>query len=175
MQKTLFTGLILLSLAAVIWTGCNPNSAPTPDEGVGGQTGAPDPDSPVSSDDSPQEPAPAGEGEIIVSNAMVSGFDILFLESWPLQVNLVIRGDMPNACAMPEVQVEPRAEDTFNVHVQAVTPADQVCAQVLTPFETTAALNVYGLRAGTYTVNVNDQTQTFTFEQDNVPATDENY
>jgi inhibitor of cysteine peptidase len=45
-----------------------------------------------------------------------------------------------------------------------------VCTQALVPFEETIPLDVEGLLAGEYTVNVNGVMATFTLDVDNTPA-----
>jgi hypothetical protein len=45
--------------------------------------------------------------------------------------------------------------------IQTARPADEVCAQVLEPFEQTVELDVEGLEPGQYTINVNGVTQDF--------------
>ncbi|MFO7889862.1 MAG: hypothetical protein R6V04_05935 [bacterium] len=40
---------------------------------------------------------------------------------------------------------------------------------MLTPFEEKIALDVYGLPAGTYNVNINDIEDSFTLDVDNIP------
>jgi inhibitor of cysteine peptidase len=42
------------------------------------------------------------------------------------------------------------------------------CIQVFAPFEETITLEVYGLTAGTYTVDVNGVQSTFDLEVDNI-------
>jgi len=44
----------------------------------------------------------------------------------------------------------------------------EVCIQVIAPFEETIPLEVYGLPAGTYTFEVNGVQGTFNLEMDNM-------
>jgi hypothetical protein len=55
------------------------------------------------------------------------------------------------------------------VEITTVRDAEAVCAQVLAPFEERIALDVYGLPAGTYTIDVNGVTDSFTLDVDNAP------
>jgi len=43
-----------------------------------------------------------------------------------------------------------------------------MCAQVMTPFEEVVALDVVGLKAGVYTVDVNGVGDTFELQMDNI-------
>ncbi|MEK9183870.1 MAG: hypothetical protein AAB890_02250, partial [Patescibacteria group bacterium] len=58
--------------------------------------------------------------------------------------------------------------DAFFITITASREADKICAQVITPFEKKILLDVAGLAAGTYTVNVNGVTATFTLTASDV-------
>jgi inhibitor of cysteine peptidase len=51
--------------------------------------------------------------------------------------------------------------------ISTTRPADAICTQVLGSFEETIALEVEGLPAGTYTVDVNGVIGSFTLDVDN--------
>jgi hypothetical protein len=111
-------------------------------------------------------PAPGIETGI----AAVDEIDILIMESFPVQVAVVARGFLPDGCTeIDEVRsrFEPES-DRFVVEITTVRDADAVCTQALVPFEERFALDVYGLPAGTYFVDVNGVVGTFTFDVDNV-------
>ncbi len=155
--------LMLLLAALLIISGCTPDAGvetPAPDE-----DGGAGPNEPVSSDDEPEpEPAP---GNMVDVTVQIDSIDILFMESWPLQAAVQVSGTLPDACSALTWETPERADDTFIVQVGGERPADAVCAQVLTPFSQSIPLDIYGLPAGTYTVQVNDLTTTFTLDQDN--------
>ncbi len=135
--------------------------------------GVPDaagPDQPVSSDDTPSPAETPAEGELVYSeSAIVEEMDILFLESFPLQVMVNLKGQLPNGCVtVEEAKSERVDETTFVITLTTVQPKDAMCTQVLTPFEENVSLDVYGLPAGEYSVQAGDITKTFTFEQDNI-------
>lgn len=103
--------------------------------------------------------------------AQVDEVDVLILESFPVQVEVLIQGNLPDGCTEIE-QLEQRFdadESTFYVDVVTVRSADDVCTQALVPFEERVALDVYGLRAGSYIVRVNGARETFALDVDNVP------
>ena len=103
-----------------------------------------------------------------VSAATVNSLDILLLESFPLQVNAVIRGDLPDAGCTKIASVDQMREgNTFRLTLVTTTDPLALCAQVLTPFEQVVSLDVNGLPAGTYTVEAGGVQQTFTFDIDN--------
>ena len=103
------------------------------------------------------------------SVAVVKSIEILLLESFPLQVNAVIRGDLPDAGCTKIASVDQvREGNTFRLTLVTTTDPLALCAQALTPFEQVVALDVNGLPAGTYAVQAGDVQQTFTFDVDNI-------
>jgi inhibitor of cysteine peptidase len=103
--------------------------------------------------------------------APVQSIEILIMESFPVQVAVLARGELPDACTEID-QVDRRLDpekQTLWVEITTVRPADLACIQVLAPFEERIPLDVLGLPAGTYTVDVNGVTGTFTLSVDNVP------
>lgn len=146
---------ILLLIAAAIVTAC------------GGQPTA-----------TPTAPPPAVEppsGGTVRGEAIVDAIDILILESFPVQVQVLARGYLPDGCTQIDtvsqidgVGQEP-GDQAFTVTITTIRPADAICTQALVPFEETFSLDVYGLPAGTYTVDVNGVTGTFELAVDNAP------
>lgn len=113
---------------------------------------------------------PPADEPVTHGTADVEEIDILIMESFPVQVAVVARGHLRDSCT--EIDEIRRTFDTetktFFVEITTIRPADAVCAQVLEPFEERVTLDVDGLPAGTYTADVNDVTDTFTLDVDNV-------
>jgi inhibitor of cysteine peptidase len=104
----------------------------------------------------------------LASVAVVKSIEILLLESFPLQVHAVLRGDLPDAGCTTIASVDQvRDGNTFKLNLITTTDPLALCAQALTPFEEVVPLEVQGLPAGTYTVQVGSVTQTFEFTVDN--------
>lgn len=59
---------------------------------------------------------------------------ILYLESYPVQVNLLVRGSLPTPCHQPLYEVRDLG-DSIDVLLWSQTDPDQICIQVLEPFE----------------------------------------
>jgi inhibitor of cysteine peptidase len=113
-----------------------------------------------------------GQEPFIYGTAQVDSIDLLMLESFPVQVNLVARGNLPDGCTAIDQVTQARQGNTFKVTITTKRPAGKVCTQALVPFEETIALEVAGLPAGAYTVDVNGVTGSFTLDVDNaLPAT----
>ncbi|MGD9030165.1 MAG: DUF333 domain-containing protein [Anaerolineae bacterium] len=103
--------------------------------------------------------------------AQIDDVDVQILESFPVQAEVVITGNLPDSCTKIE-QIDTRLdteESIFWVEVRTIRDTDEVCAQALVPFEETVPLDVYGLPAGTYTVDVNGTREAFKLSVDNAP------
>jgi inhibitor of cysteine peptidase len=117
------------------------------------------------------EAMPADQA-VTTGKASVQSIEILIMESFPVQIAVLARGELPDACTeidQVDQRVDPEAQALW-VEITTVRPTDLACIQVLAPFEERIPLDVYGLPAGTYTVDVNGVTGTFTLSVDNVPS-----
>jgi len=101
-----------------------------------------------------------------ISLASVDEIDILILESFPVQINVIARGNLPNPCTEISEVLKEREGDTFFITIKTYR-SPGFCIQVLAPFEEIIPLDVYGLPADTYTVDVNGVQDTFDLEVDN--------
>lgn len=97
------------------------------------------------------EPTSEGSGR---SPAYVDVLDVLILESFPVQVNAVLMGNLPDPCVtIDSTEVSgPDENNTFTITITTYRDPVALCAEALTPFEQTVSLPVEGLPAGTYTV-----------------------
>jgi hypothetical protein len=100
--------------------------------------------------------------------ANVNDIEILLLESFPVQIRAVARGEHPDSCTKVDKVATRREGDTFFVTITTSRPADAMCAQVMTPFEEVVALDAVGLKAGVYTVDVNGVGDTFELQNDSI-------
>jgi inhibitor of cysteine peptidase len=115
------------------------------------------------------QPSPIPTPEPDAGKIFVDSVDILMLESFPVQVNVVVKGNLSDGCTQINDIVQEREDNTFHITLATARPADQVCTQALVPFEEVVPLDVLGLEAGTYTVDVHGVTDSFTLDMDNVP------
>jgi inhibitor of cysteine peptidase len=111
--------------------------------------------------------SPTGSSELVAGLAPVEEIELLLLESFPVQVRAVIRGYLPDGCTHVDKVEQSRVGNEFRVRITTSRPADAMCTQVVIPLEETVALDVEGLPAGTYTVDVNGVTASFTLDVDN--------
>lgn len=99
--------------------------------------------------------------------ATVDSAELFIMESFPVQVSLLIRGNLADGCtAIREIRQE-RSGAEFTVTVVTERDPETICTMALAPFEERIALEVQGLAAGDYTVNVNGVTAAFRLDMDN--------
>lgn len=162
--KTIF----ILILVTVALAACSPAGGTEP---------------PVA-DDPVNEPTPTvgivvGEEipiKTIEGEATAEAISIAILESFPVQVHVNVTGYLGDGCTTLG-EISSRQEgDTFFITILTERPADVLCTQQLVGFEENIPIDVLDLPAGTYTVNVNGVTDTFTLDMDNsmqpLPGTD---
>ena len=105
----------------------------------------------------------------ISENVYVNNMQINIMESFPLQVNVTVSGNLPDGCtSIVKSTAIFDNKNTFEIHFYTDRPKDLMCTQALVPFEETIPLEVYGLPAGKYTVNVYQLSDTFEFQTDNI-------
>jgi inhibitor of cysteine peptidase len=78
----------------------------------------------------------------------------------PNEVEVIVKGYLPNPCTKITRIEQQRNADTFTVTLETVREGSN-CIEVISPFEETVALDTTGLAPGTYTVNVQNTTTTF--------------
>ena len=91
-----------------------------------------------------------------VTKADVQTVEIQILESFPVQVNAIARGQLPDAgCTTIASVSQSRSGNTFNVTLTTTIDPNALCSQVITPFEYVVPLDVSSLLPAQYIVNVN--------------------
>jgi hypothetical protein len=79
---------------------------------------------------------------------------LLVLESFPVQVNLLISGNLPTPCHQLRVSIaQPDAKNRIVIEVYTVVDPNVICIQVLKPIEATFPLGTFP--GGHYSVWVN--------------------
>lgn len=101
--------------------------------------------------------------------ASVESIEILILESFPVQINVVTKGHLPDDCTEIGEITQERQDSTFLVTITTARPANVACVEMIVPFEEVISLEVVGLPAGRYTVDVNGVRDSFELAVDNVP------
>ncbi len=105
--------------------------------------------------------------EVVMNEGVtVERIDVVIQESFPVQVRALVHGNLSDGCVRIVNTSSARNNSTFTVNFETVRQGD-MCTQALVPFEQSVALDVAGLKAGTYTVSVAGATTTFRLDQDN--------
>jgi putative hemolysin len=95
---------------------------------------------------------------------------VQMLESFPVQVQVLIKGTLADGCTVIDTvdrRFDPQ-EGIFWVEIDSTRTAGDDCIQAPVPFEEVVPLDVYGLPAGTYMVDINGVRETFGLNVDNV-------
>jgi inhibitor of cysteine peptidase len=104
----------------------------------------------------------------VPDEVLVERIDILLLESFPLQVHVAVFGTLPDACSLIDEVEQVRDGNTFRVTMTLARRANARCAPNPTPFEHTVPLDVLGLEAGTYIVDVHGVRGSFELQVENI-------
>jgi hypothetical protein len=82
--------------------------------------------------------------------------EIILKESNPVQVELLIKGNLPTPCHQLRV-VSAKPDEKGHIEIQAYTLSnpDTMCTQVLEPFTAIVPLGEYA--EGPYTFSINDE------------------
>ena len=108
------------------------------------------------------------EEEYTYNIANVESIDILTLESFPVQINVIAEGYLPDGCTeIDDIKTE-KEGNNFNITITTKRPKDAICTQAIESFRETIPLEVQGLSAGNYTVNVNGVNGSFELAVDNI-------
>jgi len=104
----------------------------------------------------------------MVGFATVEEIDIFIAESHPVLVFVVAKGYLPNPCTEIGPIIQQREGNSFYLTIKTYS-YQEICIELITPFTETISLDVYGLPAGKYTVDVNGIQGSFVLDMDNIP------
>jgi len=146
----------IVDFAQTLYTTAATNVAPATDTPA---TDTPATDTPAT--DTPATDTPATD----TGEALVEAVEIQILESFPVQVRAVVRGQLPDACAFVESSNVVLVDQTFSISMTVARQPNMRCAQMLTPFEEIVPLDTANLAAGTYTVQAGEAVEEFALQQ----------
>lgn len=162
MFKKLFPVFVLLAVALSACGGPVATATPSnPDDNPGAATPYPYPmpiTSPNTGDNpssepypAPYEPQPGDPGERGNVFPDLENSEMLQLESFPIQVTLILRGDLPTPCnQFRAIVTRDEAAKRVDVEAYSVVFGGQACADVLQPFETPISLGSFSEKYGVY-------------------------
>ena len=156
--------LALILTAALLAACAIPGASPEPPQATPQVDVTPDLSQPVSSEDptptgeaprSPLDPIP-GEADMVRGSVFIDSREILILESFPVQVMLNLKGSLPTPCHQLRAETSgPDEQNRIQVEVYSLSDPEEVCIQIIEPFET--GLNLGSFPSGTYSVWVNGE------------------
>ena len=114
-----------------------------------------------------EEVDPSQENKLAANEAPIEDIDIIMLESFPVPVNVVARGYLPDDCTMIDQFTEEQRGNTLTIKITTARKPDKVCRQTSQVFEEVIPLDAVGLSAGVYTVKVNNKIGVFELGMDN--------
>jgi len=94
-----------------------------------------------------------GEPAAVRSPVYVDSVEVLLLESYPVQVRALVRGNLPTPChSLGWESTDPDAAGRITLEIHSTSDPDTVCAEVLEPFE--EAIDVGSFTSGSYVLVV---------------------
>jgi hypothetical protein len=100
--------------------------------------------------------------------AAVESLSVDVLEGQPVTVSVTAGGRLPESCVTLDHIDQSQVGSTFAVRLETVRRPAEGCLPEPAPFEVTVSLNVLGLAAGVYGVDVNGLKGSFTLRRDNI-------
>lgn len=107
-------------------------------------------------------PAPVTIPVTDTGEAIIESVDVRILETGPVQVEAVIRGQLPDVCSFIQDSSVGAVGSTFYIRLSTARQLAQRCIQSLTPFEQVVRLGSPEPPTGTYEVHVGAVVATFT-------------
>ena len=102
------------------------------------------------------------------SDAHVEEMAVNIMESYPVQVSVNLVGYLPDGCTQIDEIKANREEEVFTIEIITKRPSGNIaCTMALVPFDVNFPLDIEGIPAGEYVVEVQDLQQTFNLEIDN--------
>ncbi len=100
-----------------------------------------------------------GSSNTVKSFTHITDVEVIVMESYPMQVQLRIRGEHPDGCDLPVHVAQQRAGNIVVVEVYRDLPIDILCPMLLVVYEDTVML-ADGFEPGEYTFIVNEYSVT---------------
>jgi len=98
--------------------------------------------------------------------AKVTSVEVIVAESYPPQYFAVASGQLPDSCTEIDGSTRTMQGRTIKITLTTTRPDDAICTTAVQPFEESIPINVDGLSAGQYTVEVNGVPATLNLTED---------
>ena len=104
----------------------------------------------------PADLAPSPEPGVVRTEVTPAVTDIVFLETFPVQVRLIVEGELPNPCSHLGWYVMPGDDQgRIEVALYADEPTETACIQVVASYSQVIPIGAF--ERGSYAVFLNDQ------------------
>ena len=87
--------------------------------------------------------------------AKVTSVEVIVAESFPPQYFAVATGQLPDGCTEIDGTTQTMQARTIKITLTTTRPNDAMCTTAVQPFKENIPINVDGLSAGQYTIEVN--------------------
>jgi hypothetical protein len=118
-------------------------------------------DTPVTSQPADPQPVPTSTrdlGDMQEGAVFIDSSELLIMESYPVQINLHVVGNLPTPCHQFQADVAaPDSQNQIHVRVYSLVNPAVMCTQVLQPFDENVSIPMTDAADGTYTVWVNGE------------------
>lgn len=145
----------MLIVVAVLATACQPEETAIPTESPQETRSAtPAPSSPdQEGKGNPFSPQP-GDDELNRGEVEIEKTELMIKESYPVQISLYVEGNLPTPCHQLRAEIE-KTDDgkKVNIHMYSLVHPNEMCAQVLEPFEANIPLGSYQEQGVSFWVN----------------------
>jgi hypothetical protein len=102
--------------------------------------------------------------DILIRDAPIHEVRINIAESFPPQIFVYIKGGLADGCTTFKGITVTRQGNTIDINVTTARLRDAICIQVYGFFEKTVGLGSDFISGESYTINVNDFTETFVMQ-----------
>ena len=99
---------------------------------------------------------------MIIRLAGVERIEPVILESYPVQVRVVVHGWLSDGCTRLHGFDQKVEDRVISMRILTTRPRDVLCTQAIKRFQETYPVDIDGLEPGNYTLNVNGQIRQIT-------------
>ncbi|MFO7944416.1 MAG: hypothetical protein R6U51_09000 [Anaerolineales bacterium] len=140
---------VLVISVTVLSTACGMDSAPSttdvPPDTQSSTAVSPSHDQATEDSEEGRPFAPqAGDQDLERGDVQLEKIDLLIMESWPVQISLQVEGNLPTPCHQLRAKISEKGDDQrVDIEIYSLTDPEQMCAQVLEPFEVNIPLGSF--------------------------------
>lgn len=96
----------------------------------------------------------AGDQDLDQGDVQLEKTDLMIMESWPVQISLQVEGTLPTPCHQLRAKISEMGDDQrVEVEMYSLSHPDDICPQVLEPFDVNIPLGSYKDEGVSFWVN----------------------